>query len=105
MNNILCQEIHNAYISGDDKMLQKLWDKDAPSTLIKFFPATYEPNGTNYFLDHIENEEIWLSSPLRFNDPFDCVYNYMFLMLLVKQIYMFLYANCFPHKTLPSCPC
>lgn len=72
---------HNAYINGDDKELDRLWKEEAPSTLIKFYPAKYEVDGgrmgeRNYFLEHLRNRTLWLSSPSLFNDPFDSVINF-----------------------------
>lgn len=75
MSAIRNQKFHDAYIMGNQKELDRLWREEAPSTLIKFYPAKYEHNGVNYFLEHLENRTIWLSSPMMFNDPFDCVYN------------------------------
>lgn len=83
-NNILSQKIHEAYITANQTELQRLWDEEVPNTLIKFFPAIYSPNGTNYFLEHLENRTIWLSSPVLFNDPFDCKYNYDYWDLAEK---------------------
>ena len=70
------QKFHNAYITADKYELQRLWEEESPPSLTKFFPATYASNGTNYFLDHLENKTLWLSSPEFFNDPLDCVYNF-----------------------------
>lgn len=69
------ERFHNAYITGNNLELDRLWKEEAPTTLIKFYPATYESDGRNYFLEHLENKTIWLSSRTMFNDPFDCVYN------------------------------
>ena len=69
------RKFHNAYIYKDENELDKLWREDAPKTLIKFFPAKYYENGTNYFLKQLKERTIWLASPSNFNDPFDCVIN------------------------------
>ena len=71
---IVC-EFHEAYIKADRKKLDTLWKESTPSTLIKFHPGKYEPNGENFLLDSISNKTLWLSSPKFFNDPFDCVIN------------------------------
>lgn len=76
MSAIRNQNFHDAYITGNQKELDRLWREEAPSTLIKFYPAKYESNGVNFFLEHLETKTIWLSSPTMFNDPFDCVYNF-----------------------------
>ena len=75
MNMLRSQKFHDAYITGNGQELDRLWREETPATLIKFYPAKYESNGVNYFLEHLENQTIWLSSPMMFNDPFDCVYN------------------------------
>ena len=67
---------HNAYINADEKELRRLWEEDAPQWLIKFYPAKYENDGTNYFLQHLEHKTLWLSSPVLFNDPFDSIINF-----------------------------
>ena len=69
------QEFHNAYINADKNGLDRLWEEETPKSLIKFYSGKYEPNGSNYFLDSISNNMLWLSSPSFFNDPFDCVIN------------------------------
>ncbi len=69
------QEFHNAYINADKEGLEKLWEKGTPKSLIKFYSGKYEPNGSNYLLDSISNNTLWLSSPRFFNDPFDCIIN------------------------------
>ena len=66
---------HDAYISSNESELDRLWKQVAPKRLIKFFPAQYLPDGTNYALDCIMNQKLWMSSPKQFNDPFDCVVN------------------------------
>ena len=67
---------HNAYINADTEELDRLWQEEAPKTFIKFYPAKYEPDGTNYFLEHLLNKTLWLSSPALFNDPFDSLINF-----------------------------
>ena len=69
------QEFHNAYIKADKNSLDRLWNEAAPRSLVKFYSGKYETNGTNYLLDSISNNTVWLSSPRFFNDPFDCVIN------------------------------
>lgn len=66
---------HDAYISANEPELDRLWKQVAPKRLIKFFPAQYMSDGTNYALDCITNQKLWMSSPKQFNDPFDCVVN------------------------------
>ena len=78
-------KIHEAYKKGDEKELDRLWKEDSPKTLIKFYPGKYETDGTNYFLDNLRNSKIWLSSPLLFNDPFDCVINYDYETEAIRQ--------------------
>lgn len=75
MDSEKVKDFHNAYISGDDKKLDKLWKQVAPKTLVKFFSATYMPNGENYSLKSLEDKTLWLSSPKYFNDPLDCAIN------------------------------
>lgn len=67
---------HNAFINADEKELDRLWEEVAPQRLIKFFPAKYADDGTNHFLKHLTTKELWLSSPMLFNDPFDSVINF-----------------------------
>lgn len=69
-------KFHNAYIYSNADELERLWMEEAPTTLIKFFPAKYEQNGDNYFLNHLRQGTLWLSSPSKFNDPFDSVINF-----------------------------
>lgn len=78
MDRVTVLKIHEAYIKADEKELERLWCEESPRTLIKFYPGRYESDGTNYFLDNLRNSKIWLSSPLYFNDPFDCAINYDF---------------------------
>ena len=66
---------HDAYIFANEPELDRLWKQVAPKRLIKFFPAQYLSDGTNYALDCITNQKLWMSSPKQFNDPFDCVVN------------------------------
>ena len=75
MEDKIVQEFHNAYINADQKGLDRLWEEETPKSLIKFYSGKYEPNGSNYFLDSISNNTLWLSSPSFFNDPFDCMIN------------------------------
>ena len=71
---------HNAYINGAKKELDRLWEKEAPTTVIKFYPARYEVDSEqkerNYFLEHLRDKSLWLSSPSLFNDPFDSIINF-----------------------------
>ena len=69
------QEFHNAYINANKEGLDRLWNEETPKSLIKFYSGKYEPDGSNYLLDSISNNTLWLSSPRFFNDPFDCVIN------------------------------
>ena len=87
------QKVHNAYIYTEENELDRFWREDAPKTLIKFFPAKYEADGTNYFLKHIKERTMWLASPSTFNDPFDCVVNinyeseaYRFVNLVLHRL-------------------
>ena len=68
-------EFHNAYINANKEGLDRLWNEETPKSLIKFYSGKYEPDGSNYLLDSISNNTLWLSSPSLFNDPFDCVIN------------------------------
>ena len=76
MERCTIQKLHDAYTMADFVELNKLWDNDAPKTLVKFFPAKYTERGTNYFLESINTTSLWLSSPRFFNDPFDGLINY-----------------------------
>ena len=67
---------HKAYINANQKELDRLWKDEAPKSFIKFYPAKYEPDGTNYFFEHLLNKTLWLSSPALFNDPFDSLINF-----------------------------
>lgn len=78
MDRLTVLKIHEAYVKADQKELERLWCDESPRTLIKFYPGKYEADGTNYFLDNLRSSKIWLSSPLFFNDPFDCAVNYDF---------------------------
>lgn len=75
MKDDLVEKIHNAYIQADSVELDRLWYEESPKTFIKFFPANYNVDETNYFLQHIKEQSIWLASPSNFNDPFDCAIN------------------------------
>ena len=75
MKEVLVEKVHNAYIQADSVELDRLWYEESPKTFIKFFPANYNADGTNYFLQHIKEQTLWLASPSTFNDPFDCVVN------------------------------
>lgn len=70
------KKFHNAYITGNVDELDRLWNNVAPKLLIKFYAAKYMEDGTNYSLDSIKNNMIWLSSPKCFNVPLDCVFNF-----------------------------
>ncbi len=75
MNAKDAQRFHNAYITANKSELDKLWKENSPKSFIKFYSGKYEQSGTNYFLNHLEKQNIWLSLPTEFNDPFDCVLN------------------------------
>lgn len=75
MEESIAQKFHDAYINADEKGLEKLWEESTPNTLIKFYPAKYESDGVNYLIESLRNNTLWLSSPMFFNDPFDCVIN------------------------------
>ena len=70
------ERFHNAYIKADEQELDRLWKEVAPKELLKFYPATYKADGRNHFLEHLQNQTLWLSSPSLFNDPLDSVINF-----------------------------
>lgn len=57
--------------NADYDRFGKLYEDNAPNVLYKFCGAEYYGN-TNYALELIQNDRLWLSDPVKFNDPFDC---------------------------------
>lgn len=66
---------YDSHIRGDGKKMIMILENNAPKTLIKFCNGEFNGDGSNDYLKSLENDEIWLSSPLLFNDPFDCALN------------------------------
>lgn len=85
MNNKTIDEFHKTFKESNVAELETLWDNIAPKTLIKFYPARYSPDGSNYSLDTIVNEKLWVSSPKLFNDPFDSAININYSLELVNM--------------------
>lgn len=76
MNNKLRGQFHKAYIKADMDKLKYILSEDLPRSLIKFCNGSYnKEDGSNYYLDTLRNNTLWLSSPREFNDPFDCALN------------------------------
>lgn len=88
MENYPAKLFHDAYIYDNQSELDRLWKEVAPQRLIKFFSAQYLEDDTNYALDCIMNKKLWLSSPSRFNDPFDCVANIDYAFEVHKKVQM-----------------
>lgn len=74
MKNKVISKLHTYYIKKDFKSIDKILKKSAPKTLIKFCCGKYTDSDNDY-LDTLRNDELWLSSPKSFNDPFDACYN------------------------------
>ena len=106
MEDFKIQMFHDAYIKADSTELDRLWNEEAPSSFIKFYPARYDGE-INYFLDNLRSDKLWLSSPRCFNDPFDSVINFdyrHFLLLFIlnfcasfttTELIQFQYRKCF----------
>lgn len=80
MNQENREKLHKALIENDLNLFKKLMKEEIEEDnkefhLIKFMSAEYKDNGDNDYLSTLENDELWVSSPLNFNDPFDCVLN------------------------------
>lgn len=80
MNQENRKKLHNALIANNLNLFRKLMEKEIKKDntefhLIKFMSAEYKDNDDNDYLSTLENDELWVSSPLNFNDPFDCVLN------------------------------
>lgn len=80
MNQKNREQLHHAYIANNMEMLKKLMEQEISKNkegfhLIKFMSGEYKDNGENDFLTTLKKEELWVSSPLNFNDPFDCILN------------------------------
>lgn len=76
MNNSQRHSLHEAYILDDMKKVASMVHY-FPKSLIKFYNGSYV-NENNFYLDALKKQELWLSSPYYFNDPFDCVINVNF---------------------------
>jgi len=74
MNNNMRKQFHDAYIVYDIEKIKGILKQDLPIRLIKFFNGSYCDND-NIYLNAIAKDELWLSSPKEFNDPFDCIIN------------------------------
>lgn len=75
MKDVIIKKIHKAYINNDQKTLELMRKKYAPTSLIKFYNGKYDKKGSNNYLNLLRNSELWLSSTECFNDPFDSLYN------------------------------
>lgn len=96
MDRLTVQSFHNAYITPNAEELERLWDYAAPKSLIKFYSGKYLENGQNYSLESIKNTTLWLSSPVWFNDPFDCVLNIDYRSRvdeMVQKVFVELYGE------------
>lgn len=82
MKSKTIDEFHKTYKESNTVELERLWNNVAPKTLIKFYPAYYLPDGSNYSLDTVINKKLWVSSPKLFNDPFDSAINIDYSMEL-----------------------
>lgn len=80
---------YDCYLHGNVEKAWKLLEDNTPNIILKFCSGKFNADGSNDFLKSLKNDEIWLSSPLHFNDPFDCALN-IGDMSIEKQIIAFL---------------
>lgn len=66
---------YDCYVRGNREKGVKLLKNNTPDTILKFCSGTFNQDGSNDFLKTLKNDEIWLSNPIHFNDPFDCILN------------------------------
>lgn len=64
-------KFYKAYTKQQSSVIASLLYEKAPSSLLKFSKIDFK-NGDSVYLDTVLNNEIWLSNPKEFNDPFDC---------------------------------
>lgn len=86
MESTIAKLFHDAYLIPDQAELDRLWNEETPKRLIKFFPAQYSANNINYSLDCVLNNKVWMSSPKKFNDPFDCILNLDYTQEMEKMV-------------------
>lgn len=76
MDNDNRAKFHLAYIKGDKGKIKHILHQKLPCSLIKFcsgcYSKTKDSSEVNYCLEALRSQQIWLSSPHYFNDPFDC---------------------------------
>ena len=69
------ENLFHLYIYGDLNKCSKLLIEKKPKGLIKFFSGTFDQEGNSFGLDSLRTDELWMSNPKNFNDPFDCAFN------------------------------
>lgn len=65
-------KFYDSYINKDKKKGLEYLYKESPNSFIKFCNGDYMDDGENLNLNSLRKDKIWMSSPLEFNDPFDC---------------------------------
>lgn len=68
-------EFYECYKKNNCKKGLKLLFDNCPSSFIKFCNGKFNEDGSNVYLKTLKNDEVWLSNPAAFNDPFDCALN------------------------------
>lgn len=69
------ESFYDSYKHGNQNKCLALLQKNMPDTILKFCSGTFNQDGSNDFLNTLKNDEVWLSNPMYFNDPFDCILN------------------------------
>lgn len=80
MNQKNREQLHHASVANNIEMFKKLMEQEIRKNkegfhLIKFMNGGYKESDENDYLTTLKKEELWVSSPLYFNDPFDCILN------------------------------
>ena len=74
------------FIQKNDILFNKIFANKLPKKLLKFYCGLYDEYGNNHNIDSINEGYIWMSSPKKFNDPFDCALNFDNNILLIEYI-------------------
>ena len=81
MDNKMRYKFHQDFISNVIKINEVY---EWPKSLIKFCNGSYSSKKNNY-LDALEKDMLWMSSPICFNDPFDCAININYEKIKFEQ--------------------
>lgn len=65
----------DSYVNGNKEKAFELLKSNTPKSFLKFCNGSFNDGGSNMYLDSLNKNEIWMSSPSIFNDPFDCAIN------------------------------